>query len=192
MKLCVGWVCLVALEAVQMHHETNVCHTGHQNSSGLGQTRAGKAVGPVRAVRTIMSLALPWNGSSQRSVSTAVVIKPLRLPVVRGTWHFPGRSMCCTHTLSLRFLGSLKLHSHSVQALNTNILDLHMAYCSLKNPLFGVGTVSPELPGSTELWAPGRVGIFRCSGGMISLFPLGNTQELSLLFLLGKEILDKY
>lgn len=147
-----------------------------RNLRGLGQARAGKCVGLVPPARTIMSLPFPCNGSSQRSVSTVVLIKPRRLPVVSGTWHFSGRSMCCTHTLSLRFLGSIKLYSHSVQALNTNIFDLHMAYCSLKNPLFSVGTVSPELPGRTELWAPERVGIFRCSGGMISLFLLSNTQ----------------
>lgn len=181
MRLSVGWVCFVVVEPAQIHNETNMCHTSHQNTSGLGQARAGKHVGLVTPVRTIMSLLLPCNGSSQRSVSTVVLIKPQHLPVVSGTWHFPGRSMCCTHTLSLRFLGSIKLHSHSVQALNTNIFDLHRAYCSLKNPLFSAGTVSPELPGSTELWAPERVGIFRCTGAMICLFPLSNTQKLFAL-----------
>ena len=76
--------------------------------------------------------------------------------------------VCCTHTLSLRFLGSIKPYSYSVQTLKTNIFGLHMAYCTLKNLLYGVGTVSLELPGSTELWVPETVGIFRCNGGTIS------------------------
>lgn len=129
-----GWVCFMVVEPAQVHNETNVCHTSHHNLSGLGQARAGNHVGLVTPVRTIMSLPFPCNGSSQRSVSTVVLIKPQRLPVVSGTWHFPGRSMCCTHTLSLRFLGSIKLYSHSVQALNTNIFDLHRALLLTEEP----------------------------------------------------------
>lgn len=164
-----------------MHDETNVCHAGHQNTSGLEQARAGKHEGLVTLLRTIMSLPFTCNRSSQRSVSTVVLIKHKHLPTVSGTWHFPDRSMCadsvcCTHTLGLRFLGSIKPYSYSVQALKTNTFGFHMAYCTLKNLLYSVGTVSPELPGSTELWAPEMVGIFRCNGGTISLFPLSTAQ----------------
>lgn len=190
-KLCVGWVCLVVVEPAQIHNETNMCHPGHQNSSGLGQARAGKHVGLVTPPRTIMSLPFPRKGSSQRSVSTVVLIKPQHLPVVSGTWHFPGRSMCCTHTLSLRFLGSIKLYSHSVQALNTNILDLHMAYCSLKNPLFSVGMVSPELPGSMESCGLQKELGFSGAVQVWSVYFLWAILSSSLLFLLGKEILEK-
>lgn len=137
-----GWVCLVVVESAQMSDETNVCHTGHQNSSGLEQARAGKHVGLDTLVRTIMSLPFTCNQSSQRSVSTVVLIKRKHLPMVSGTWHFPDRSMradsACrthTHTLSPRFLGSIKPYSYSVQALKTNIFGLQMAYCTLKDLL---------------------------------------------------------
>jgi len=147
-----------------MNDETNVCHADHQNLSGLEQARAGKHVGLVTLVRTIMSLPFTCNQSSQRSVSTVVLIKHRRLPMVSGTWHFPDRSMCadsvcCTHALSLRFLGSIKPYSYFVQDLKTNIFGLHTAYHTLKNLLYSVGTVSSELPGSMELWAPEMVGI---------------------------------
>lgn len=173
-----GWVCLVVVELADMNDETNVCH---QNSSGLGQARAGKHVGLVAPVRTIMSLPFICNRSSQRSVSTVVLIKRKHLPMVSGTWHFPDRSMCAdsvcsTHTLSLRFLGRIKPYSYLVQALKYNIFSLHRAYCTLKNLLYRAGTVRPALPGSAELWASEMVWIFRCNGGTISLFPLSAAQ----------------
>lgn len=92
----------MVVESAQMNDETNVCHIGHQNLSGLEQARAGKHVGLVTQVRTIMSLPFTCNQSSQRPVSTVVLIKHKHLPMVSGTWHFPDRSMCadsvcCTH-----------------------------------------------------------------------------------------------
>lgn len=174
-------VCLVVVELADTNDETNVCHAGHQNSSGLGQARAGKHVGLVTPVRTIMSLPFTCNWKSQRSVSTVVLIKCKHLPMVSGTWHFPDRRMCAdsvcsTHTLSLRFLGRIKPYSYLVQALKYNIFSLHRAYCTLKDLLYRVGMVRPELPGSTELWAPEMVWIFRCNRGTISLFPLSTAQ----------------
>lgn len=113
-----GWVCLVVVESAQMNDETNVCHTGHQNSSGLEQARVGKHVGLVTLVRTIMSLLFTCNRSSQRSVSTVVLIKHKHLPMVSGTWHFPARSMCtdsvcCTHTHTHSAWGFWKASSHT-------------------------------------------------------------------------------
>lgn len=156
--------CMV-VESARVNDETNVCHTDHKNSSGMEQAQAGKHVGLGTLVRTIMSLPFTCNQSSQRSVSTVVLIKHEHLPMVSGTWHFPDRSMCadsvsCTHTLSLRFLGNVK--PYLVQALKTNMFGLHRAYWTL--------------PGSTELWTPEMVGIFRCNRGTIHRLPLKTEQ----------------
>lgn len=165
-----GWACLVVAESPQMNDETNVSHTGHQNLSVLEQSRAGKHVGLVTRVRTIMSLPFTCSRSSQRSVSTVALIKRKHLPMVSGTWHFPDKSMCAdrvqrTYTLSLRFLGSIKAYSYSVQTLKINIFGVQMAHRTLESL---VCTVRPELPRSTELWAPETVGIFRRNGYTIS------------------------
>lgn len=156
-------------------------HNSHQNSSGTEQVSAGAHVGLGTAVRTMMSLPFTCNWRSQRSVSTVVLIKHKHLPTVSGTWHFSDKSMCadsvcCTHTHSLRFLGSVKPCSYAAQALKTNIFGLHWTYWTLMDLLYCAGIVPLVFPGSTELWVSEMVGIFRCNRGMIHLFPLNAAQ----------------
>lgn len=175
-----------------MHNETNLCHTGHQNSSGLGQARAGKHVGLVTPARTIMSLLFSCNGSSQRSVSTVVLIKPQHLPVVSGTWHFPGRSMCCTHTLPLwGFWEASSCTATPCRLLTptslicTWLIAHWRTLCSVWAQLVQSFQEAQSCGLQKELGFLGAVQVW-------SVYFLWAILSSSLLFLLGKEILEKY